>query len=244
MARTRAVERLIENANKGNCESMSRLAERYYNGNGIEQDFEQSFRWNFKAMALIFFQRQRNSGKSRYEFLFAKTAMRIAECFEKGLGVKKDLEKAFTWYRIVVDNVDTGLWGKIFGEKHPDNFEAQNNLIRLLENNPELKREVGETDQFEFERKHEAHWNEHDDLLFDISGYTFYKYQFEKNDIFRREYAAGRVKYESVSQEKLKMFIKIVMVYSLGLIIFGVDPIKAVLGVTAYFLIAKVIASF
>lgn len=68
-------------ASCGDTDACYRMGNRYYNGKGIEQSYEQAVKWYCKAAEL---------GN--------KAAMRcLAVCYEKGLGVSRSAEEAEMW---------------------------------------------------------------------------------------------------------------------------------------------------
>lgn len=74
-------DRLIYYAEQGNVEAQLHLADRYDEGFGIEQSFEQSAKWYRKAA-------EQNSAEAQ----FALSVM-----YDEGLGVPKDAKQAVFW---------------------------------------------------------------------------------------------------------------------------------------------------
>jgi TPR repeat protein len=74
---------LMQAAEDGNALAQLRVAEVYWNGQGVPRDFAEGTRWCRKAA-------EQGLGA-------AKVA--LGECYASGRGVEKDLEEALRWYR-------------------------------------------------------------------------------------------------------------------------------------------------
>lgn len=60
------------------------VADCYFNGDGVKQDYKEAVKWYELAAA--------NPNEWNH------AALQLAQCYREGLGVKKDLEKAAEWY--------------------------------------------------------------------------------------------------------------------------------------------------
>ena len=64
------------------------VADCYFKGNGVKQDYKEAIKWYELAGT--------NPDKEILEWNHA--ALQLAQCYREGLGVKKDMEKAAEWY--------------------------------------------------------------------------------------------------------------------------------------------------
>jgi TPR repeat protein len=74
---------LLRQAQAGDVNSMIKLANAYYTGEGVGQDYAQAFTWYEKALA------KNNSPNLQHQ---------LGKMYEQGLGVKQDICKAFAMY--------------------------------------------------------------------------------------------------------------------------------------------------
>ena len=79
---SQALEILKPLADKGLKEAQSNLAQMYYNGEGVKQDYQEAFKWTQKAAEQGVVHSQYNLGL----------------LFNNGQGVKRDYQEAFKWY--------------------------------------------------------------------------------------------------------------------------------------------------
>jgi uncharacterized protein len=106
-------------AEAGDAKAQLRLADDYYLGNGVEQDFEKAFEWynraaasgSIEAMAEVGVMyakglgTEKNFDKAREWSLRAadlgsvEAMYNIGAAYDNGLGVPQDLAKAFEWYK-------------------------------------------------------------------------------------------------------------------------------------------------
>ncbi len=75
-------EECYELANKGDVNAINSLAEMYYDGNGVDKNYEKAIEWYSKAA----------------EQGFAPAQHSMGWMYEKGYGVDKNYEKAVEWY--------------------------------------------------------------------------------------------------------------------------------------------------
>lgn len=78
---------LIRSAEEGDAESQNRLAYRYYDGNGVEKDYAEAFKWWLKAAG-------QNHLIAQYN---------VALSYEKGEGIEQDYTKAIDLYKKAAD---------------------------------------------------------------------------------------------------------------------------------------------
>lgn len=71
-------DELLKRAESGNTDAQIKVAEMYFKGIGIMPSYEESIKWLFKA-----------ADKNKY------AAPQITKMYREGIGVKKDLKKAF-----------------------------------------------------------------------------------------------------------------------------------------------------
>lgn len=79
---SQSIESLISLAKKGDVEAQFKLGNKYYNGEGVNQDYSQAVYWYRKAA-------KKND---------ARALCNMGVCYECGYGVKKDLKEAVDWY--------------------------------------------------------------------------------------------------------------------------------------------------
>jgi len=75
-------------AKHGYCNAQELVADCYYHGTGVKQDYEEAVRWYELAA--------NNPNKEQYDIDHA--ALQLADCYRRGLGVKKDLKKTAEWF--------------------------------------------------------------------------------------------------------------------------------------------------
>lgn len=192
MANSRAVENLIVKAREGNLLSMYRLAMRYYKGNGTEQNFENALGLAFALLKILApngFQNLRLKDEELH--ICIDSMILIAECFEKGCGVNKDLEKAFTWYRIASEIGNINALFMVKGNPGSSSIRARNALITLLKNDSSLQQDIYIPNSVEYEAVHGSVATHIE--LEQYSGYSFYIEEFKKNNLFRKEYSNGNI---------------------------------------------------
>lgn len=70
-------------AKKGDVAAQFHLGECYYNGSGVEKNYEKAVKWYLEAA---------NSGNPEAQYTMGR-------CYEKGVGVSRNKEKAKEWYK-------------------------------------------------------------------------------------------------------------------------------------------------
>lgn len=70
-------------ARKGDASAQFQLGECYYNGLGVEKNYEKAVKWYLEAA---------NSGNPKAQYAMGR-------CYEKGVGVSRNKEKAKEWYK-------------------------------------------------------------------------------------------------------------------------------------------------
>src|SRR5688572_20643780 len=76
------IEQIKQDAEKGNAEAQFELSRRYGSGNGVVQDYSQSFEWLLKSA---------ESGK-------VEAMIEVARRYENGIGVLSDGKAARRWW--------------------------------------------------------------------------------------------------------------------------------------------------
>ena len=69
------------------------VADCYYKGDGVKQDYKEAVKWFELAAA-----HPDKNVVLNWPYPVGYPASLIAQCYKEGLGVKKDLEKAAEWY--------------------------------------------------------------------------------------------------------------------------------------------------
>ena len=85
-----SLEDLLKLAEKGNAIAQSELGIRYYDGNGVTQDYKKAVEWFTKSAEQGYAEAQNNLGV----------------CYNDGLGVKKNAKTAVEWYKKAVEQGD------------------------------------------------------------------------------------------------------------------------------------------
>ena len=80
---SKTIEELQADAKKGDAEAQNELGDRYYYGEGVEQDYEQAVEWYQKAA---------NQG-------YAAAQFSLARCCHKGEGMPENHEQEIEWLR-------------------------------------------------------------------------------------------------------------------------------------------------
>ncbi|AKP73934.1 Polar organelle development protein [Piscirickettsia salmonis] len=80
-------------AKRGYVAAQSRLGDLYVSGQGVRQDEVQAFHWYLRAA--------RSEGDG---FI---NAMKVALCYEVGIGIRQNIEMAVRWYRIAAEKGHT-----------------------------------------------------------------------------------------------------------------------------------------
>ena len=158
-----AIYWLNEAVDNGNDEALYYIAECYdYGQGGVEQDFEEAFKWYMKAALRgnkdaqfsLGYMYHLGEGVEKNEtesFKWYRKAAEqgiagaqyvVAECYETGSGVEKNETEAFKWYRKAAEQYDTDAHWKVascylagkWGVKK-DTLEALKFLYRAARNN-------------------------------------------------------------------------------------------------------------
>lgn len=224
MEDSRGVKILIANAESGVILSMYRLARRYREGRGTDQNYQKALHWYFKIYDLIYDKAKDNltlKGVDANDVADCISAMiDIAEMFEKGEGVHKDLEAAFTIYRRAVNlGVPDGL--DLFVYLSAANrfaLKARNKLIKLLQENPYLINEVNEQEAYiNYPRHMELMRDDGSDPEITEANRINFQNEVMKNNEFRKLYAAGNFKIKTISP--FKPFLIIWLLITLGFLL-------------------------
>jgi len=77
-----AIEALLKAAEEGDATAQFKLANAYYRGRGVRQDYVEAFKWNRKAA-------EQGDARAQYS---------LAYMYDKGEGIAQDDVEAMTWY--------------------------------------------------------------------------------------------------------------------------------------------------
>ena len=228
MEDSRGVQILIVNAESGTILSMYRLAKRYREGRGTDQNYEKALQWYFKIYDLIYDKAKDNptlQGVDSSDVADCIAAMiDIGEMFEKGEGVRKDLEAAFTMYRRAVDlGVPDGLDLFVYiSAVNRFALKARNKLIKLLQENPYLINEVDENEAYiNYPRHMQLMRDDGSNPEITETNRTNLKNEVLKNNEFRKLYAAGNFKTKTISPVKPFLIIwLLITLFFMGLVIY------------------------
>lgn len=75
-------------AKQGDWYSRLLVADCYFKGDGVKQDYKEAVKWYELA----------DTNPDKEILGWNHAALQLAQCYREGLGVKKDLEKAAEWY--------------------------------------------------------------------------------------------------------------------------------------------------
>lgn len=134
-------------ADQGHAEGQCRLGICYYFANGIEQDYEEAVKYlrlsadqgNTEAMSslgfIYFFGKEENTEEGLKYFQLAaaqngdaagRAQVRLGWCYQNGVGVKKDLQKALEYYQLALGNGFMGVQDPIDDiKKHKTEPQAE-----------------------------------------------------------------------------------------------------------------------
>lgn len=201
------VKYLTYKANKGSAKAQADLAQKYYDGKGIEKDYQIAYKWakkgteqnNAKAQNLLGFCYQYGDGvkKDSLEALkwfrlsaeqgFAKAQRNLGSCYQHGQGVNKDYKEAIRWYNLAIaqgDMFSQFLLGTcyLFGNKEISDVKKGYDLV--------LK-----SAQAKSENQFEVHFNLG---LFYANGYFGYKSYAEALKWFRKSAQIDPIEFKTI----------------------------------------------